>query len=90
MFVLEQMKDMLYPLGIYSLDDNSLVTCELKVYADEFEKLHERLNTLLSECFISTALSYGLEKAEELFTSPQKRYRPFLKTVVRNRLYFCV
>lgn len=67
MSVSEQMKDMLSPLGIYSLDENSLVAYELKVYAAELEKLHDKLNELLRECFISTAESYGTDKFEELF-----------------------
>ena len=67
MSVLEQMKQMLSPLGIYSLNDSSLIMCELKVYATQLEKLHENLNTLLKECFIRTAEDYGIEKLEELF-----------------------
>lgn len=82
MSVLKQMKDILSPLGIYSLNDNSLVMCELKVYAAQLEKLHEKLNTLLKECFISTAESYGIEKFEELFG----RSRPDLALEERRAL----
>lgn len=71
MSVLQQMKDMLSPLGVYSLDENSLVMCELKVYASQLEKLHEKLGTLLKECFITTAQGFGLEKVEELFEQPR-------------------
>ena len=67
MSVLQQMKDMLSPLGVYSLNENSLVMCELKVYASQLEKLHEKLSTLLRECFITTAQVFGLERVEELF-----------------------
>ncbi len=67
MSVLQQMQDMLSPLGVYSLGDNSLVMCELKVYACELEKLHDKLKTMLRECFIVTAQDYGIEKTEELF-----------------------
>ena len=69
MSVLEQMRDMLSPLGIYNLNEGSLVMCELRVYATQLEKLHEKLNTLIRECFISTAESYGIEMMEELFSS---------------------
>jgi hypothetical protein len=68
------MQDMLAPLGVYSLEDNSLVMCELKTYALELERLHEALRTMLHECFISTAQSYGIDKIEELF----ERFRPDL------------
>lgn len=67
MSVLQQMKDMLSPLGIYNLEDGSLVTQELTVYAHELEKLHEELAVMLRELFISTAQDYGIEKIEELF-----------------------
>ena len=66
MSVLTQMKDMLAPLGIYSLDDDSLVMHELTVYATQLEKLHDKLRIALRENFISTAQSYGLDRFEEL------------------------
>ena len=69
MSVLQQMKDMLSPLGIYSLDDDSLVMCELRLYASQLEKIHEKLATMLKEIFINTAQDYGIEKTEELFES---------------------
>lgn len=80
MSVLQQMKDMLSPLGIYSLEDESLVMYELRVYASQFEKLHEELATMLREFFISTAQSYGIEKIEELF----QRVRPDLSMQERK------
>lgn len=67
MSVLQQMKDMLSPLGIYNLDDDSLVAKELTVYANELEKLHNELALMLRELFINTAQDYGIEKIEELF-----------------------
>lgn len=84
MSVLQQMKDMLSPLGVYSLNENSLVMCELTVYASQLEKLHEKLSTLLRECFITTAQGFGLEKVEELFEQP----RPDL-TVQERREKLC-
>ena len=80
MSVLQQMKDMLSPLGIYNLDDGSLVTCELRVYASQLEKLHQKLATMLKEFFISTAQDYGIEKIEELFM----RIRPDLSIEERK------
>lgn len=83
MSVLQQMKDMLSPMGIYSLEDDSLVVCELKVYAAQLEKLHEHISIMLREFFIKTAQSYGIEKVEELF----ERVRPDLSTQERkNRI----
>lgn len=67
MSVLKQMKDMLTPLGIYSLDDDSLVTYELTVYATQLEQLHNKLRIALQENFINTAQGYGLDNFEELF-----------------------
>lgn len=80
MSVLQQMKDVLSPLGIYNLEDGSLVTCELRVYASQFEKLHQELAAMLKEFFISTAQSYGIEKIEELF----QRVRPDLSIQERK------
>ena len=74
MSVLNQMQDMLSPLGIYSLDDGSLVMCELTVYAAQLEAIHERISEMLRECFVSTAQSYGINRIEELF----QRIRPDL------------
>lgn len=74
MSVLQQMKDMLSPLGIYNLEEGSLVMCELRVYASQFEKLHQELATMLREFFIHSAQDYGIEKIEELF----QRVRPDL------------
>lgn len=80
MSVLQQMKDMLSPLGIYNLEDGSLVMCELRVYASQFEKLHQKLGTMLKEFFIRSAQNYGIEKIEELF----QRVRPDLSIEERK------
>ena len=77
---------MLTPLGIYNLNEDSLVTYELTVYATELEKLHDKLRIMLRESFISTAEEYGIETFEKLFD----RFRPDLPIKERKdrlRLY---
>ena len=84
MSVLKQMQDMLSPLGIYNLNDGSLVMCELTVYATQLEAVHSKINEMLRECFVSTAQSYGIDRIEELF----QRIRPDLPPEERkNRIH---
>ena len=70
--VLQQMKDMLSPLGIYSLEEGTLVNAELTVYANAFQKLHQNLSVLLREIFLETAETYGVDMAEDMFGRPNR------------------
>lgn len=68
---LEFMKKKLEPLGIYSLDDDSIVMVELTTYANELDRVYEALSELERECFVETATDYGLSIRERAYTSPR-------------------
>ena len=64
---LTSMKQKLAPLGLYELETNSEVLCELKAYAEGLDVLYEILNELERESRIATAETYGLSRRESLF-----------------------
>ena len=64
---LTSMKQKLAPLGLYELENNSEVLCELKAYAEGLDVLSETLDELERESRIATAESYGLSRREGLF-----------------------
>lgn len=66
---LNSIKKVLSPLGLYNLDENSLVGKEIEVYEIEIERVKETLKSLLKEYFINTATDYGLTLKEKLFGS---------------------
>lgn len=57
------MTDALSPLNLYSFDDTN-VSKELSVYAYFLDELNAELTTMLNECFIDSAFSYGLSFRE--------------------------
>lgn len=57
------MTDVLSRISLYSFDDTN-VSYELRAYACVLDKLNEELMTMLNECFIDTAQSYGLSQRE--------------------------
>lgn len=59
------MKKHLNDTGVYDIENPSLIN-ELKAYAFVINELNQGINTMLSECFISSAQSYGLEFKERL------------------------
>lgn len=59
------MKKHLNDTGVYDIENSSLIN-ELKAYAFVINELNQGINTMLSECFISSAQSYGLEFKERL------------------------
>ena len=63
---LESMIKKLSPLGIYSLNENSVVYAELAAFSEGLDLLKECLEELLKEGFVSTAESYGIESLERL------------------------
>ena len=69
MSALNEMIDMLSPLGIYSLSRTSLVYKELKVYAYAFLSITQYINSILREAFVSSAENDGLALKEQLFGS---------------------
>ena len=68
------MKRAMLPLGIYRKNAENL-TNELKVYADEIERLYTEIDALIPEGFITTATGIGLKEYEELF-GPGGAVRP--------------
>lgn len=67
---LEQMLLLLRPLGIYTLEEESLVYCELASYAKGFALVYDRLALLYREAFLPTAESFGLDYLEQLMGFP--------------------
>ena len=55
------------PIGLYSAGVFSLITKELKTYAEEFDRLSERIDDILTECFVDTAFGEGLAWYEEQY-----------------------
>ncbi len=66
MTALESLTDKLSPLGIYNLSGDTNIMNELKAYACALDKHRENIDTLLRECFISSAESYGITLREKL------------------------
>lgn len=68
---LNYMKKKLEPLSLYNLDGDNLVMAELTTYANELDRVYDELYELERECFIKTAISYGLSLRERNYTSPR-------------------
>ena len=66
MTVLQSMKRGLAPLGVYRVNEPHLSN-ELRTYADEIERLYSGLDSMMTECFLATAIDRGLKEYEELF-----------------------
>ena len=62
------MKQKLMPLGLYDLEGQSEVLCELKAYAEGLDLLFEYIDELFRENYIATAESYGLSRREEIIS----------------------
>ncbi len=56
----------LSPLKVYSITDKSNIKKELSAYCAALDAHRENLDTLLRECFISSAKTYGIEMREKL------------------------
>lgn len=54
-------------VGLYDLSEGTLVRCELEVYSEALEELRTELETMLRECFLSTAETYGLSRRERIW-----------------------
>lgn len=57
----------LSPLGIYNVTEDSNIYTELMAYKEGLDIIVSQLDTMLRECFFSTAESYGLSNAERLW-----------------------
>ncbi|MDQ5983851.1 MAG: hypothetical protein RUMPE_00880 [Eubacteriales bacterium SKADARSKE-1] len=69
MSTLDSMKSKLKPLCLYDLSDSSLISAELKAYAEGLDILYDVSEEIEKECFISTAENYGLDLRERLYSS---------------------
>ena len=61
------MQTALLATGIYEITEHTRLYAELKAYDAGLQMLHDKLDELLRETFIPTAVSYGLEERELLF-----------------------
>ncbi len=55
--------------GVYSLTDNSNVCAELASYAQALDLVCGELEEMYRECFVNTALDYGLSRREQLISA---------------------
>ncbi|MEE0875578.1 MAG: hypothetical protein UIH27_19305 [Ruminococcus sp.] len=63
----ESMTQKLAPLGLYRLTPGTQTDLELRVYADELDRLFGRLDEITRECFIATAQDWGVAERERFF-----------------------
>lgn len=66
MNTLDSMRQKLQPMGLYNLDEDSLVSEELEVYAKALDEVTNRLVDLERECFLQTAEGVGLSRKEQV------------------------
>lgn len=84
---INSMIDKLSPLGIYNLSNDTLVYKELIMYSVALDEISSLLEELERECFVQTAVSYGLSNREKIWgferddLSVEKR-----KSIILNRL----
>lgn len=64
---LTSLKKALGATGLYRLDGSN-VEKELIVYAEELDRLNEKLGEMYREAFIETAQGYGLAEYEKIFS----------------------
>lgn len=72
------MTQKLAPLGIYDLEDGTRNALELRVFADELDRLFDTLDEMEREFFIATAQSWGIAMRER-FTGKEKSSLPVEK-----------
>lgn len=66
----QSMKKNLGETGLYALDGNTLVDCELLSYAESLNTTVGEIQKLQSESFIATASAYGLSLREQDYGLP--------------------
>jgi hypothetical protein len=79
------MREDLLPLNLYSLAEDTYVDKELRSYVIGLDALGAGLELIAAECFVQTALTYGIELRERLcggtmpaLTLDQRRERLYL------------
>lgn len=68
----DSIKNLLFPLKIYSFDEGDSNTCELLSLCFSLDKIDALLDEIANESFIQTAESYGLDLREYLFADKTK------------------
>ena len=61
------LKSKLEPLGLYNLEQGTLVNAELMAYAVALDILYDKLDEIEKEMFIDTAEDYGLSLREKAY-----------------------
>lgn len=64
--ILDQLESILSPLGIYKIEDNSIIKAELVAYAYGIDLVKEQIQKTFEEGFIQTSQDFGLSLREEL------------------------
>lgn len=64
----DRMKSVLTKLDLYDFE-NTTVSFELKAYASVLDEVNDQLFSMLDECFIDSANSYGLSMREQIIGS---------------------
>lgn len=72
MSTLNSLKQTLRPLGLYNLDDTTLINAELSAYALVLDEVEALLAELEQERFVVTAEDYGLAMRERILGAEQK------------------
>lgn len=62
----ESIKNKLSATGIYNIKQGGLIDAEIKAYAIALQRVYDKLDELLRECFVQTAEGYGLEQLEAM------------------------
>lgn len=69
---LNQLESILSPLGIYKIEDNSIIKAELTAYAYGIDLVKEQIQKTFEEGFVQTAQDFGLELREDLMSIEAK------------------
>lgn len=68
----ESIKQLLFPLKIFSFEEHSDNNNEILSYCFSLDKIEQLLDEMLTETFIQTSSSYGLKFREQLFSEKVK------------------
>ncbi len=71
---LESMIKKLSPLGIYRIENKTNIKNELSAYAYALDIHRKNIDTLIRECFISSAQDYGIEIREKVIGAVKSSY----------------
>lgn len=74
MTALQSITKKLNPIAVYDIREGTNIFAELSAYAYALDKHRDNMETVLRECFISTAESYGIEIREKVFGNIRRDY----------------